>query len=513
MPSPRDLPEDIESLKRLVLAQREQLQDRELLIEHLKLQIARLRRAQYGRSSEQLDAEIAQLELTLEDLEVSAAPSVTEPASVARMPAKPVRRPLPAALPRETITHTPACACPDCGGALRPAGEDVAELLEYVPARVKVIRHVRPKFACTSCQTLVQAPAPSRPIARGLAGPGLLAHVLVSKYADHLPLYRQSEIYAREGVDLDRSTLADWVGQCSALLEPLNAALAEHVIAGSKLHADDTPVPVLCPGRKTTKQGRLWSYVRDDRASADTTPPAVWFAYTPDRKGKHPVAHLQDYRGILQADGYAGFNGLYDRQDHPLIEAACWAHARRKFYDVHQATDSPLAKEALDQIGALYGIEEEIRGKLPDLRAQQRQARAGPLLDGFQRWCHATLAKIPKKSELSGAIRYALSRWSALISYCDDGRIEIDNNIAERALRAVALGRKNYLFAGADSGGERATAIYSLTGTAKLNGIDPEAYLRYVLGRIADHPVNRIAELLPWNVAGQLNPPQQQLAA
>jgi transposase len=514
MSSDPSLPDDIESLKRLVLAQREQLQDRELLIEQLKLQIARLRRAQFGRSSEQLDAEIAQLELTLEELEVGATPiALAETLNAAPIRVKPVRRPLPEALPREIITHTPACTCPDCGGALRSAGEDVAEMLEYVPARFKVIRHVRPKFACVACATLVQSPAPNRPIARGLAGPGLLAHVLVSKYADHLPLYRQSEIYALEGIDLDRSTLADWVGQCSHLLEPLNAALAAHVIAGSKLHADDTPVPVLCPGRKTTKQGRLWTYVRDDRASADPAPPAVWFVYTPDRKGKHPVAHLQDYRGILQADGYAGFNGLYDRPNHPLIEAACWAHTRRKFYEIDQATDSPLAKAALDQIGALYGIEAEIRAQLPSLRAQQRQTRAGPLLAAFERWCHATLAQIPKKSELAGAIRYALSRWSALTRYRDDGRIEIDNNIAERSLRAVALGRKNYLFAGADSGGERAAAIYSLTGTAKLNGLDPEAYLRYVLERIADHPINRIAELLPWNLAEQIKPAQQQLAA
>ncbi len=506
------LPDDIESLKRLVLAQREQLQDRELLIEQLKLQIARLRRAQYGRSSEQLDEQIAQLELTLEELEVGIAPSAApEPSAPARV--QPVRRPLPEALPRETITHAAACACPDCGGALRPAGEDVAEQLEYVPARFKVIRHVRPKFACTSCQTLVQAPAPSRPIARGLAGPGLLAHVLVSKYTDHLPLYRQSEIYAREGVDLDRSTLADWVGQCSALLKPLNEALAAHVLAGTKLHADDTPVPVLCPGRGTTRQGRLWTYVRDDRASGSTEPPAVWFAYTPDRKGKHPVAHLQHYRGILQADGYAGFNGLYDRTVEPLIEAACWAHTRRKFYEIHEATGSPLAMAALEQIGALYGIEEQIRGQAPPLRAQQRHSRAGPLLAAFERWCHATLAQVPKKSELAVAIRYALSRWSALTRYRDDGRIEIDNNIAERSLRAVALGRKNYLFAGADSGGERAASIYSLTGTAKLNGLDPQAYLRHVLERIADHPINRIAELLPWNVAAQLKPAEQQLAA
>ena len=253
--------------------------------------------------------------------------------------------------------------------------------------------------------------------------------------------------------------------------------------------------------------------MRDDRASARTEPPAVWFAYTPDRKAKHPAAHLQTYHGVLQADGYAGFAGLYERTEQPLTEAACWAHARRKFYDIFQATESPLAKAALDQIGALYGIEEEIRGRSAAQRCATRQARAGPLLTTFHTWCHATLAKVAKKSELAGAIRYALSRWAALTRYCDDGRLEIDNNIAERALRAVALGRKNYLFAGSDAGGERAAAIYSLVGSAKLNGLDPEAYLRNILARIADHPVNRVGELLPWNIAAELQPAEEKIAA
>jgi hypothetical protein len=303
------------------------------------------------------------------------------------------------------------------------------------------------------------------------------------------------------------------VGQCSALLDPLVDALRQQVLAGTKLHADDTPVPVLCPGRGTTKQGRLWTYVRDDRASGSAAPPAVWFAYSPDRKGKHPAAHLQAYRGTLQADGYVGFNGLYDRKHEPLIEAACWAHARRKFFDVHHATQSPLAQDALQRIGELYGIEDDVRGQPPALRAQARQARAGPKLEAFHRWCLATLKQISRKSELAGAIHYTLSRWSAFTRYRNDGALEIDNNIAERSLRAVALGHKNYLFAGSDAGGERAAAIYSLLGSAKLNGLDPQAYLRQVLTIIADHPINRIKELLPWNLATELAPLEQKIAA
>jgi transposase len=374
-------------------------------------------------------------------------------------------------------------------------------VLEYVPARFKVIRHVRPKLCCAHCQTIVQAAAPSRPIARGLAGPGLLAHVLISKYADHLPLYRQCQIYAREGVELERSTLAEWVGGASVLLRPLVEALADHVLSADKLHADDTPVPVLAPGTGKTKTGRLWTYVRDDRPWGDTTPPAMLFRYSPDRKGERPQQHLKPFAGILQADGYTGFDRLFAAG---LTEAACWAHVRRKFYDIHIADTSPIAREALERIGTLYGIEREIRGRPPNERRAVRQARAGPVVGALHAWLHTTLAQVSAKSGLAGAIRYALARWAALARYIDDGHIEIDNNAAERALRAIALGRKNYLFAGSDAGGERAAVIYSLIGSAKLNGLDPEAYLRHVLERIADHPINRIEELLPWQVAAEL---------
>jgi transposase len=500
----RSLPDDIESLQRLVIEQRAALLSRDVEIEKLKIELARLKRMQFGRSSEQLDQTIAQLELSLEELEASES-ELRAPLGLS-VPAvektKPARRPLPESLPREIQVHEAPCNCPACGGALRAMGEDVAEVLEYIPSRFKVIRHVRPKFSCASCQQIVQAPAPERPIARGLAGPGLLAHVLVSKYCDHLPLHRQTQIYAREGVELDRSTLADWVGQSSALLRPLVEALRVHVLSGSKLHADDTPVPVLCPGRGTTKQGRLWTYVRDDRASGNSTPAAVWFAYSPDRKGLHPRAHLKDFCGTLQADGYAGFDKLYNETNpnHPIKEAACWAHVRRKFYDLQVANDSPLAKTALERIGELYGIEEQIRGQSADLRREIRQARSGPLLDALYRWFKDLLTQVSAKSELAVATRYAMSRWKALTRFIADGTVEIDNNTAERALRAVALGRKNYLFAGSDAGGERAAAIYSLVGSAKLQGLEPQAYLRHVIARIAEHPVNRIEELLPWRV-------------
>jgi transposase len=511
---------DQDALKALVLSQHEQLRttherllSRDAEIQHLKLLIAKLQRLQFGRKSEKLQRQIEQLELRLEDLQAAQAESPIERSTATPAnrvsPAKPARRPLPEHLPRETHRHDPQeQACPDCGATLRKLGEDVSEMLEFVPAQFKVIRHVRPKLSCTRCERIVQAPAPTRPIERGIAGPGLLAHVLVSKYADHLPLYRQSGIYAREGVELERSTLADWVGGSSALLQPLVEALRRYVLGAVKLHADDTPVPVLAPGTGKTKTGRLWTYVRDDRPAGDKAAPAVWFAYSPDRQGKHPERHLRDFRGTLQADAYAGFNEVY-KNGH-IQEAACWAHVRRKFYDLHQAHASPIAKEAIERIAELYMIESEIRGRPPNERQQVRQTRARPLLESLRQWLESCLTKLSRKSDTTAAVKYALALWDALVRYCGDGRLEIDNNTAERALRAVALGRKNYLFAGSDTGGERAAAIYSLIGSAKLNGLDPEAYLREVLTRIADHPINRIEELLPWHIVANLQPEERK---
>ena len=485
--------------------QSEELHSRSEGIEHLKLMVAKLRHVIFGAKSEKILIELEQLELQLEDDETTHAEveAGVERIAPSREPkTRSNRKPLPDHLPREVVTHAPeGDCCSDCGGQLRHFGDDVSEQLEYVPDSFKVIRHVRPKFCCSGCDRVVEAPAPSRPIERGLAGPGLLAHVIISKFGDHLPLYRQSEIYARQDVEISRSTMAGWVGAASELLSPLVDAIEKHVLAGPKLHADDTPLPVLSPGKGKTKTGRLWTYVRDDRPASIDTPPAVWFAYSDDRKGEHPRHHLSTFQGALQADAYAGFQHLYGKD---IYEAACWAHARRKFHEIHVVHASPTTTEALARIGALYAIEEEVRGKPADLRLSIRQARARPLLAELRAWMQKAQGRLSSKSETASAIRYALARWHALTRYADDGLLEIDNSAAERALRAVALGRKNFLFVGSDGGGERAAAMYSLIGSAKLNGINPELYLRTVLARIADHPISRIGDLLPWNLASSL---------
>src|ERR1700683_2959598 len=445
---PASLPDldglDPEALKALVLAKHSESleQHKELTlstheIEHLKLVIEKYRRMIFGRKSEKLTGELEQLEFRLEELETAqaaeeaaqAATEATQSSSTqtdSKRRSRPARKPLPADLPREVITHLPAHnCCPDCGGALRQFGEDVSEQLERIPASFKVIRHVRPKFACAGCESVIEAPAPARPIDRGLPGPGLLAHVLVSKYADHQPLYRQSQIYAREGVDLDRSTLAGWVGAASELLTPLVDEIKKHVLAAAKIHADDTPVPVLAPGNGKTKTGRLWTYVRDDRPAGDTAAPAVWFGYSPDRKGEHPEQHLRTFRGALQADAYAGFNQLY-KEDGRIQEVACWAHVRRKFYDLQQAHGSPIAGEALERIAALYAVEKEIRGRPPDERQRVRTERSRPLIESLHEWFEVSLPKLSRKSDTTAAIRYALTLWPALTRYCDGGRFGND---------------------------------------------------------------------------------------
>jgi len=509
-PAASDLPEDPAALRALAVALRAQLQARDLIIEALRTQLATLRRDRFGASSEKLDRQIEQIELALGEMEetaaqesarAEAAPGAPEPAR--RRPRGP-RKPLPAHLPREVVRHEPPAACPCCGGTkLSVVGEDVREVLEVIPAQFKVIVHVRPKVSCRACETMAQAPAPSLPIERALPGPGLLAQIAVAKFCDHLPLYRQSEAFARAGLDLDRALLAEWMGRVAWLLEPLAAAIDVYVRAGQTLHADDTSVPVLEPGRGKTKTGRLWTLVRDERPWASPDPPAASYLYSPDRKGEHARRLLTGCQGFLHADAYAGFGKLYDPDPQTgqprLTEVACWAHARRKIFEVYEQTGSPAARVILDAIAELFAIEQEIVGRAPDERRAERQARSAPRLAQLRVLMEATLARISRKATLAGAIRYSTTRWDALTLYAANGRLEMTNNAAERAIRPLALGRKNYLFAGSDQGGQRAAVFYTLVTSARLNGLDPQAWLADVIGHIADHPANRIGELLPWN--------------
>ena len=504
-----NLPHDPALLHRLVRdmaeameSERTQLSEVQSEVERLRGIIKQLQRAQFGRHSERLDPD--QLQLGIEDLDADIAraeergPAQHESSSNAASDAQKSRS-LPAHLPREDmLLAVDGSVCPDCGGALHSIGESVSEMLDWVPAQLRVVRIRRPKYGCRDCGTIHQAPAPERAIAKGLATPRLLAHVLVSKYCDHLPLYRQSQIFTRHGLELERSTLANWVGGAAWWLESLHACLAKNIFASAKLFADDTPIPVLDPGRGRTKTGRLWVYARDDRPWNGPDPPAAIYFYSPDRKGERPAGHLETFRGVLQVDGYAGFERL--THGGKVTLAACWAHARRKFYDVHEATGSPIASEALRKIAELYAIEARIRGRSADERKTLRSVEMRPLLDDLKAWFTTQLSRIPGRSGLGEAIRYALTRWDALCRCVDDGRIELDNNTVERAIRPVALGRKNHLFAGSDGGGERWATVCSLIETAKMNGVEPFSYLADVLQRMtAGHPKSRLDELLPWN--------------
>jgi transposase len=478
-------------------------------IEKLRLLIRQLQRGRFGRRSERLDPD--QLQLGLEDLEqataaVEAAQGAATRSSDAPRPPRSRRRnlgALPAHLPRvEVLIDVEDKACPCCGGALHAIGEDTNEMLDIVPAvlRVKVIR--RPRYACRACEeAVVQAPAPERPITGGMATEALLAHVLVAKFCDHLPLYRQSQIFARHGIELDRSTLCDWVGRACWWLEPLWRLLHRHVMSSTRIFADDTPLPVLDPGRGRTRTGRLWGYAVDDRPWGGGTPPAVVYLYAEDRKGEHPAAHLAGFEGILQVDGYSGFKSLLENRPPGTIWLAfCWAHCRRRFYEIHQATGSPLAEEALRQIGELYAIETEIRGRPAEDRRATRQERSKPIVDALHGWLTAQLGRVSGKSALAEAIRYALRHWTGLGLFLDDGRVELDTNTIERTIRPIALGRKNSLFAGSDGGARHWAIVASLVATAKLNGIEPQAWFADVLERMVSGRTKsgQLDTLLPW---------------
>jgi transposase len=499
------LPSNVDTLHRLVrdlAAQvaddRSELAQAQAEIERLRLIIRRFQRAQFGQRSERIDGD--QLALGLEDLDADIARlQACHPAASAHVTLPPAshRQGLPEHLPREDVAidiDEHVCSC--CGGALHVIGETISEMLDFVLAQLRVLRIRRPKHGCRACGTIHQAPAPERPIAKGLASPSLLAHVLVSKYCDHTPLYRQSQIFARHGIEIERSTLANWVGGACWWLEPLQARLAAHVFGSAKIFADDTPIPVLDPGRGRTKTGRLWVYTRDDRSWSGPDPPAAVYFYSPDRKAERPASHLEAFHGVLQVDGYAGFERLTERGN--IVLAACWAHTRRKFFDVHEATGSPIAAEALRRIAELYAIETSIR--TAEERQSARNTQSRPFIEAMKPWLETQLGRIPGRGGLADAIRYTLSRWPALCHFLDDGRIELDNNSVERAIRPVALGRKNHLFAGSDGGAERWATVCSLVASAKLNDVEPFTYLRDILQRMTEgHPMSRIDELLPWN--------------
>lgn len=486
-----------------------QLKHQSIYIDKLKFELARLKRWRFGAASEsvgseqialweaELDGDIAAAETRLGQLQAgTAAPEIASPNIAPQFPPKtqPKRKPLPDSLPRVEVRYEIAsCTCPACGSGLTPMGEEITEQLDIIPARFFVRRHIRPKYSCRACETVHTAPMPAQPIERGLAAPGLLAHVLASKYLDHLPLHRQEQIYARDGVVLPRSTMAGWLGQLEVLFEPLVERLASHILSAAVIQADETPVPVLQPGTGHTATGYLWAF----RSGSWNPTQAVVFNFAMSRAQTVPTRFLESYQGVLQVDGYAGYNEVLRRDG--VIEAGCMAHARRKFVEVWETSKSPAAQTAIAQIASLYAIESEVKDLTVAERQCQRQARAGPILDVFRLWLEATYAKTGQKSALGKAIQYSLNRWKALVRYVEDGRINIDNNPVENAIRGIALGRKNYLFCGSEGGGHRAALMYSLIESAKLNGINPGAYLLDVLIKLPTAKRDDLDALMPWN--------------
>jgi transposase len=541
------LPDDVETLKRLLLARdaelaqaraeavqaraeatqvRAEATSTEALVVHLRLTIEKLKRDLFGARNERKERLLDQMELQLEDLEAAVAEdelAAEKAAAATQVRAftrkRPTRKPFPAHLPRERVVVPGPTACACCGSTrLAKLGEDVTEQLEVVPRQWKVVQIVREKFTCRECERISQAPAPFHVLARGFAGPSLLAMILFEKYGQHQPLNRQSERYGCEGIELSLSTLADQVGGCATLLRPLYELIRAHVLAGERVHGDETPVPVLA--KHQTRKGRLWTYVRDDKPFAGQAPPAAVFFYSRDRTAEHPERHLQGYTGILQADAYAGFNRLYDasRKPGPITEASCWAHGRRKFFELADVAAkaggklsvlAPLAVEAVKRIDAIFDIEREINGRSIAERLAERRERVAPLVADLKTWMREQRAKLSRHSDVGKAMDYMLKRWATFARFLDDGRICLTNNAAERALRGIALGRKSWLFAGSDRGGERAAVMYTLIQTARLNDVDPQAWLADVLARINDHNIQKLDQLLPWNWKNQ----QTKLAA
>lgn len=522
-----NLPDDPALLKAMIAALQAEnakmsatLQAHDQLIQSLRLRIARLKKQVFGKSSEKIEREIQQLELALEDLLIATAESdagpineadeVTPDAPVASVPEKIMRRRprVTDKAVRERKELDPGVCCPACGGELRLVGEDVSEILDLVAAQMKVLELARLKKSCRCCEKMVQLPAPSRPIAGSMAGAGLLAYILVSKFDDHLPLYRLNEIFARMGADIPDSTLVDWCGRAMKVLQPLIERIETAIMGSDLLHVDDTPIRVLdrsMRGKglgKGVKKGRIWTYVRDQRPWAGAAPPGAVYYFAPDWKEEHVHRHLSQTSGILQADGYKGYGKLYEPGTDGTSrfrEAACWAHWRRDFHDIWTSNKSEIAREALDRIGALYDIERDVAGQPADIRLCARQRHSKAKIEAFRVWAEAQLLRIPGKSELAKAFRYGLSRWPSFCLFLEDGRVAMDNNAAERALRPIGIGRKNWLFAGADTGAETLARAMTIIETAKMNGIDPQAYLADVLDRIHDHKINRLDELLPWN--------------